>query len=120
MPTRLAVRPPLAVAFVLAASVAAAATNGRRPITETDLHRFVWIADPRISPDGRQVAFVRVTVNDKRDGCDTAIWMVPADASAPPRAFTSGRRDSYQPDDQDLFSVSVDGGEPERVLSIDG
>ena len=91
---RLAARPYLAVPLVLAASLADAASNGRRPVTETDLYRFVWIADPQISPDGRQVAFVRVTVNEKKDGYDSAIWMVPTDASAPPRAFTSGRRDS--------------------------
>jgi len=91
---RLAARLHVAAAVVLAAALTHAASNGRRPITETDLYRFVWIADPQIAPDGRQVAFVRVTVNDTKDGYDTAIWTVPADASARPRAFTGGRRDS--------------------------
>ena len=48
----------------------------KRPISELDLFRFVWIADPQIAPDGKAVAFVRVTVNEKRDGYDTALWLV--------------------------------------------
>jgi dipeptidyl aminopeptidase/acylaminoacyl peptidase len=66
----------------------------QRPITETDLFRFVWIADPQISPDGRQIAFVRVTVSEKKDGYDTELWMVPTDGSTPARPFTGGLRDS--------------------------
>jgi dipeptidyl aminopeptidase/acylaminoacyl peptidase len=115
---RLDARLHVAAAAVLAASLAHAASNGRRPITETDLYRFVWIADPQISPDGRQVAFVRVTVNDKKDGYDTAIWTVPMDASAPPRAFTSGRRDSsprWSPDGSRLafLRASERDGKPQ-------
>ena len=48
----------------------------KRNITEKDLFNFVWVADPRISPDGSRVAFVRVTVNDKKDGYNTSIWTV--------------------------------------------
>jgi dipeptidyl aminopeptidase/acylaminoacyl peptidase len=73
----------------------------KRPIAETDLFKFVWIANPRISPDGKQVVFVRVTVNEKKDGYDSALWIVPADGSHPPRPFTSGPRDgspSWSPD----------------------
>ena len=43
----------------------------RRPITDKDLFAFVWVADPQISPDGSQVAFVRVTVDEKKDAYDT-------------------------------------------------
>src|SRR5207245_2161931 len=64
-----------------------------RPITETDLFRFTWIADPQISPDGRRVAFVRVTVDAKKTGYETAIWTVDTDGSHPPRSFTAGPRD---------------------------
>ena len=44
----------LAVALVLAAQQAAPPAE-RRPITEMDLFRFVWIGDPQISPDGSDV-----------------------------------------------------------------
>src|SRR4030095_15201149 len=48
----------------------------KRSITEKDLFSFVWVADPQISPDGSQIAFVKVTVNEKKDGYNTAIWSV--------------------------------------------
>jgi dipeptidyl aminopeptidase/acylaminoacyl peptidase len=83
----------LALAAVLTLAAPSPAAS-KRPITETDLFRFVWVADPRLSPDGTQVAFVRVTVDAKKEGYDTAIWMVPVDGSQPARAFTSGPRDS--------------------------
>jgi hypothetical protein len=39
----------------------------KRNITEKDLWHFVWIGDPQVSPDGTRVAFVRVSVNDKKE-----------------------------------------------------
>jgi dipeptidyl aminopeptidase/acylaminoacyl peptidase len=76
-----------------------------------DLFRFVWVGDPQISPDGKRVAFVRVSVNKKRDGYDTAIWMVGADGSEPARAFTNGSDGSprWSPDGTRLaFNRSVE------------
>src|SRR6266576_2166102 len=49
----------------------------KRGITEKDLFDFVWIGDPQISPDGTHIAFVRITVNEKKDGYNTSIWSVP-------------------------------------------
>src|ERR1700751_2121170 len=40
----------------------------RRPITETDIYAFQWVANPQISPDGSRVAYVHVNVNQKHDG----------------------------------------------------
>ncbi|HET8648246.1 MAG TPA: S9 family peptidase, partial [Vicinamibacteria bacterium] len=91
------------LACLLLAAPAAAAD--RRPITDTDLFRFVWIADPRLSPDGTRVAFVRVTADEKREGYETAIWMVPADGSEPARPFTGGPGDTaprWSPDGRTL------------------
>ncbi len=63
-------------------------------MTEKDLFKFVWVADPQISPDGSQVAFVRVTVDEKKDQYDTTIWIAKTDGSEPPRALTGGTRDT--------------------------
>jgi dipeptidyl aminopeptidase/acylaminoacyl peptidase len=65
----------------------------RRPISETDIFSFQWIANPRISPDGSRVVYVHVTVNSKHDGYDTALWMIPSSGGAA-RQLTSGPRDS--------------------------
>src|SRR5215213_6902602 len=90
----------------------------KRLITETDLFRFVWVADPRPSPDGTRIAFTRVTVNEKGDGYETALWIVPADGSAPPARLTAGTRDSqprWSPDGRRIAFVrsAVRDGKPQ-------
>ena len=82
------------VAAAFGLLIAQAAYAQRRPITEKDLFSFVWVADPQISPDGSQVAFVRVSVDEKKDSYDTAIWLAKSDGSEAPRALTSGIRDN--------------------------
>lgn len=62
--TRLASR-VFAAALILL--LAAAAYAAPRSITEKDFLRFQWVADPEISPDGRDVAYVLVSVNEKED-----------------------------------------------------
>lgn len=129
MPSSLrSLRGPRAAAVLVAALLLAAPQASRaakRPITETDLFQFVWTADPRISPDGRQVVYVRVTVNEKKDGYDTALWIVPTDGSEPPRPFTSGPADSsprWSPDGTRLAfvrSVKKDGhGQPPQIYLL--
>ncbi len=96
----------------------------KRLITEQDLLKFVWIADPQMSPDGKQVAFVRVVVNEKTDDYDTNLWLVPANGSAAPRQITVGTRDQsprWSPDGSKLAFVRAAGGPAQiYVLSFGG
>ncbi|HEY0139675.1 MAG TPA: S9 family peptidase [Thermoanaerobaculia bacterium] len=101
----------------------------KRPIADTDIFRFVWVADPRPSPDGTRVAFTRVTVNEKGEGYDTALWIVPADGSAPPARLTVGTRDSqprWSPDGRRIafLRAPLRDGKPEpaqiHILSLSG
>src|SRR4029453_7152603 len=103
--------------------------QGKRFITEKDLFKFTWIADPQISPDGASVAFVRVTVNEKDDRYDTALFTVPSSGAEAPRRLTSGTRDSaprWAPDGRRLAFVRAferDGKtQPGQIylLSMDG
>ena len=67
---------------------------GTRFVTETDLFKFTWIADPQISPDGSTVVFVRVTVNEKENRYESSLFAVPASGAENPRRLTSGIRDT--------------------------
>lgn len=88
---------------------ATAAYAQKRNITEKDLFNFVWIGDPQISPDGSRVAFIRVSVNEKKDGYNTAIWSVLV-ANGETHQLTNGPRDSsprWSPDGKYLAFVHV-------------
>src|SRR5215469_6151983 len=82
------------LAAMLCLGVAILAFAQKRSITEKDLFQFNWIGDPQISPDGSRVAFVKVTVNDKKDGYDTSLWTVSLSGDATPQRITSGIHDS--------------------------
>jgi dipeptidyl aminopeptidase/acylaminoacyl peptidase len=80
----------------------------KRGITEHDLFKFVWVADPQMSPDGTRIAFVRVTVDEKNDQYATDIWIAPTDRSEPARRLTGGSRDTmprWSPDGSRLAFV---------------
>jgi dipeptidyl aminopeptidase/acylaminoacyl peptidase len=64
----------------------------KRFITETDLLKFTWIADPQIAPDGSSVAFVRVTVNEKENRYQTSLFTVATTGGESPRRLTSNVR----------------------------
>src|SRR4051812_35284254 len=81
--------------------IAAAAPAQKRNITEKDIFQFNWIGDPQISPDGARVAFVKVTVNAKHDGYETAIGSVSTKGGEAPVRLTSGTHDgspNWSPD----------------------
>src|SRR5436309_6712960 len=97
----------------------------KRPITEKDLWDFVWIGDLQVSPDSSRVAFVRVTVNEKKEGYNTSIWSVPAAGGEAPRQLTKGDHDTtprWSPDGKFLLflrSTEKDGKpEPPQLAML--
>ena len=99
-------------------AVVGSAFAEKRNITEKDLFDFVWIGDPQVSPDGSQVAFVRVTVNEKKEGYNTSIWAVPIAGGEEPHQLTTGDHDSaprWSPDGKFLLFLRATekNGKPE-------
>jgi dipeptidyl aminopeptidase/acylaminoacyl peptidase len=128
-----------ALATALLLVVASPRAQGVRVITETDLFKFTWIADPQISPDGATVAFVRVAVNEKENRYETAIFAVPSSGAEAPRRLTAGTRDTaprWSPDGKriafvrapekdgkpqptQIYLLQMDGGEAHALTEVE-
>ena len=120
--TRLAAAAGVIAAVLLcAASILHAGPNDKRPITAKDLLRFHWAADPQISPDGRQVAYTLVSVNEKENRYETSVWTVDATAGATPRKLTSGPRDTaprWSPDGRTIAFLRAGEKDPAQIYLL--
>jgi dipeptidyl aminopeptidase/acylaminoacyl peptidase len=132
------IRYSLLTIVAMAMLVAAPSAADRRGITEKDLFKFVWVADPQISPDGSQVAFVRVSIDEKKDQYETTLWIARTDGGEPPRRLSGGTRDtsprwsadgrrlafvrSVEKDDRlqpsQIYVMAMDGGEARPLTEI--
>ena len=81
-----------------------------RPPRPEDLYDLRVPVEVALSPDGTRVAFTVKAANPRRDGYRTALWIVPADGSAPARQLTLGiNSDStprWSPDSRSLAFLS--------------
>jgi len=59
-----------------------------RPMTVEDLWAMERVGSPRVSPDGRWVAFTVTSYSFDDNEGNPDLWLVPADGSEPPRRLT--------------------------------
>src|SRR5436309_2081655 len=96
-----------------------------------DLSNLRTPSAPNLTPDGRLLAVAVGRIDLEADEYRAELWIMPTDGSAPPRRFTSGRRDvrpRFSPDGRwlaflrageddkpQLHVMATDGREPRRL-----
>jgi dipeptidyl aminopeptidase/acylaminoacyl peptidase len=100
-----------------------------------DVYELTGVADPRLSPDGRTVAYVVWRLDREENEGKAAIWLAPADGSEAPRQFTAGTKRDADPrwspggdrlaftskregGAAQLFVIPVTGGEPVKLTDL--
>src|ERR1044071_2489717 len=75
-------------ACIVLTLLASSSAFAKRGVTPEDYFAFENINDARISPDGKQVAYVVTTVDQKRNRRNASIWIVDIDGHSAPRRLT--------------------------------
>jgi dipeptidyl aminopeptidase/acylaminoacyl peptidase len=84
--------------FLPRARVASAQGEARRRgMTAEDYYSFEFAGDPHLSPDGRWVAYVVTTVDQKQNRRVSNVWVAAVDGSREPRQFTASPQSSNSP-----------------------
>jgi len=128
------------IATVVCLLLTSAMFAQKRNITEKDIFNFTWIGDTQLSPDGSRAVYVQTTVNAKREGYDTALYLLDtSQAMTPARRLTNGPHDAQprwspdgtqiaftravekdgKPQPAQLYVLSLAGGEPVQVTAME-
>jgi len=90
---------------------AALRSQTKRGVTAEDYLSFKFIGDPHISPDGKSVAYVLTTIDQKKNRRESSVWLVPADGSSAPRRLSaegfSSNSPRWSPDGKTLAMLSA-------------
>jgi dipeptidyl aminopeptidase/acylaminoacyl peptidase len=104
-------------------------------VQPSDVYELRWADDPRISPDGRTVAFVAWGIDREANDYTASIWLVSLDGGEPRRLTRGEKIDGaprWSPDGSQLAFVSnrdtkakqlyvlpVGGGDPQKLTELD-
>ncbi len=99
---------------LLASFALAQQSENKRGITPEDYFAFEAVSDPHLSPDGKLVAYVVTTIEQKQNRRNSSIWMAAVDGSRAPWQFTTSPQSStaprWSPDGQSLAFLSARAG----------
>jgi dipeptidyl aminopeptidase/acylaminoacyl peptidase len=101
----------------------AASASAQRAITFEDMAAMRRIGAPKVSPDGKWVAYDASTIDLAGNKRTSAVYLVPADGSAPSRKVTDGTKQddspAWSPDGKTIAYVSNKDGGQKQVYLLD-
>lgn len=118
---------------VVAIGAGASLRAETRPMQLEDMFRLQRLADPQISPDGRQIAYVVTEVLKDENRTNADIWLVDAAGGTPRKLTTSPKHDRHprwSPDGKwiafesardgtpQIYLLPTDGGEAKKLTTL--
>ncbi len=123
------------LSLLLAVILSPAFAQGEtRPLSELDIFDLEYAADPRISPDGAQVVYVRNAMSVMKDRRQSSLWIVGSDGTnhrklntgeakeSSPRWSASGERLAYvagSDQGSEIFVRWMGSGQTARLTQLD-
>jgi dipeptidyl aminopeptidase/acylaminoacyl peptidase/Tfp pilus assembly protein PilF len=92
-----------------------------RPLRVDDLFQLKDVADPRLSPDGRSVAYTVTTLDAKEDASDADAYLAPLEGGEPLRLTSSKKSESrprFSPDGEWIAFLSSREGDKTQVFLL--
>jgi dipeptidyl aminopeptidase/acylaminoacyl peptidase len=112
--------PMIGVALIaVAMSLSAVRAADKKPFTPDDIWRLKAVGEPRLSPDGKWIAYSLTTTDFDANTRNADIWLVASGGGEPRRMTTSEKRDDtpvWSPDGGTLAFISSRGGDPQIYI----
>jgi dipeptidyl aminopeptidase/acylaminoacyl peptidase len=112
----------LALAVLLAALASPLRAEAPRPLKPEDIFALKTVGDPRISPDGRWVAYTVRSLDPKADSADTDVYMLPFEGGTALQLTASPKAENrplFSPDGRYLAFLSGRDGKKTQVWLLD-
>jgi dipeptidyl aminopeptidase/acylaminoacyl peptidase len=103
--------------------VLALTANAQRPMTFEDMAGMRRIGAPKVSPDGKWIAYDASTIDLAGNVRKSAVYLIPSDGSGAARQITDGKKQdegpAWSPDGKSIAYVSNQAGGAKQVYLYD-